>query len=140
MKRIAILVSALILAAPAFAQDKSSTREPSVNPNPNAGSESSPRSNPSASGTESPRVPTAEDRANNREAVSDATLTGKVKSALAADVGLKTVTGINVDSDKGGVVTLKGRVDSADVKKRAEAVAKKVSGVKSVKNQLEVKG
>ena len=142
MKRIAILVSALFLAAPALAQDKSSTstREPSVNPTPNAGSEPSPRSNPSASGTESPRVPTAEDRANNREAVSDATLTGKVKSALATDVGLKTVTGINVDSDKGGVVTLKGKVDSADVKKRAEAVAKKVSGVKSVKNQLEVKG
>ena len=140
MKAIAIVVSAMFIAAPAFAQDKSSTREPSVNPNPNAGSESSPRSNPSASGTESPRVPTAEDRANNREAVSDATLTGKVKSALATDVGLKTVTGINVDSDKGGVVTLKGRVDSADVKKRAEAVAKKVSGVKSVKNQLKVGG
>jgi len=141
MKRIAILVSALFLAAPAFAQDKSSTREPSVNPNPNAGSEATPRSNQGASGTESPRVPTAEDRANNREAVSDATLTGKVKSALAADVGLKTVTGINVDSDdKSGVVTLKGRVETADQKKRAEAVAKKVSGVKSVKNQLQVKG
>ena len=138
MKRIAILVSALFLAAPVLAQDKSSTREPSVNPNPNA--ESTPRSNPSASGTESPRVPTEQDRANNREAVSDATLTGKVKSALAADVGLKTVTGINVDSDKGGVVTLKGKVDSADMKKRAEAVAKQVNGVKSVKNQLEVKG
>ena len=140
MKRIAILVSALVLAAPAFAQDKSSTREPSVNPNPNTSSESSPRANPNASGTDSPRVPTAEDRAKNREAVSDTTLTGKVKSALAADVGLKTVTSINVDSEAGGVVTLKGKVDSADVKKRAEAVAKKVSGVKSVKNQLEVKG
>ena len=66
-----------------------------------------------------------------------ATLTTKVKSALAADVGLKTVTNINVDSTD-GVVTLKGKVDSADMKKRAEHVAKKVSGVKSVKNQLKV--
>ena len=141
MKRIAILVSALLIAAPAFAQDKSSTREPSVSPNPNTGSESTPRSNPSASGTESPRVPTAEDRSKNREAVSDATLTGKVKTALATDVGLKTLTGINVDSDdKAGIVTLKGKVDTAEQKKRAEAVAKKVSGVKSVKNQLTIGG
>jgi hyperosmotically inducible periplasmic protein len=139
MKAIAIVVSAMFIAAPAFAQDKSSTREPSVNPNPNTSSESTPRANPSASGTESPRVPTEQDRANNREAVSGATLTTKVKSALAADVGLKTVTGIDVDSDK-GVVTLKGKVDTADQKKRAEAVAKKVSGVKSVKNQLTVGG
>jgi len=38
------------------------------------------------------------------------------------------------------VVTLKGRVDSEDTKKRAEAVAKKVSGVTAVKNELQVKG
>jgi osmotically-inducible protein OsmY len=86
------------------------------------------------------QVPTAADRAANRDAVSNApanaTLTGKVKSALAADVGLKTLK-INVDSDK-GAVTLKGRVDSADNKKRAGDVAKKVEGVKSVKNQLRV--
>ena len=44
-----------------------------------------------------------------------------------------------IDSDK-GVVTLKGRVDSEDTKKRAEAVAKKVSGVTAVKNDLQVKG
>jgi hyperosmotically inducible periplasmic protein len=144
MKAIAIVVSALFIAAPAFAQDKadkSSTREPSVNPNPNTGSQSTPRANPSASGTDSPRVPTAEDRANNRSAVSDATLTGKVKAALATDVGLKTVTRIDVDSDdKSGIVTLKGKVENAEQKKRAEAVAKKVSGVKSVKNQLTVGG
>jgi hyperosmotically inducible periplasmic protein len=85
------------------------------------------------------KVPTAEERQENRDAVSGATLTTKVKSALAADVGLKTVTRIDVDSDK-GIVTLKGKVDTADQKKRAEAVAKKVGGVKSVKNQLTVGG
>ena len=85
-----------------------------------------------------PTAPSAEDRAKNREAVSDTTITGKVKTALAADVGLKTVTGINVDTDAGGVVTLTGKVDSADMKKRAEMVAKKVGGVKSVNNKLTV--
>ena len=139
MKRIASLVSALFLAAPAIAQDKSTTREPSTNPNPNVQSDPT-RSNSDAPAKTDSAVPTAEDRAKNREAVSDSTLTGKVKSALAADVGLKTVTSINVDSDAGGVVTLKGKVDTADQKKRAEAVAKKVSGVKSVKNQLTVGG
>ena len=139
MKRIAILVSALFLAAPAIAQDKSTTREPSTNPNPNVQSDTT-RSNSDAPAKTDSAVPTAEDRAKNREAVSDTTLTGKVKSALAADVGLKTITSINVDSEAGGVVTLKGKVDTADQKKRAEAVAKKVSGVKSVKNQLTVGG
>ena len=84
------------------------------------------------------KVPTAQERQQNREAVTDTTITGKVKTALATDVGLKTVTGINVDTDAGGIVTLSGKVDSADTKKRAGEVAKKVGGVKSVKNKLTV--
>lgn len=83
-------------------------------------------------------APTAQDRSNNREAVSDSAITGKVKTALAADVGLKTMTNVHVETDNNGVVTLKGEVTSADQKKHAGAVAKKVSGVKSVKNELKV--
>ena len=67
----------------------------------------------------------------------DATLTTKVKSALAADVGLSTLK-IDVDS-AGSTVTLKGTVDSADKKQRAEEVARKVDGVATVRNQLQVK-
>ena len=65
--------------------------------------------------------------------------TSKVHTALANDVGLKTLRRINVDSDN-GVVALKGRVDSQDTKQRAEAVAKRVSGVTAVKNELQVQG
>jgi hyperosmotically inducible protein len=87
------------------------------------------------------KLPTADERANNREKVStgasNAALTTKVKSALAKDGGARTMTNINVDSEK-GVVTLKGKVDSAELKKKAEEIAKKVDGVKSVKNQLRV--
>ena len=115
-KALAVLIPALFLATAAVAQP--------------AGDK--------APAADSPRVPTEQDRANNREAVSDAAITTKVKSALAADVGLRTVTGINVDTDAGGVVTLKGQVASDDMKKRAEQVAKKVNGVKSVKNELQV--
>src|SRR5437763_17184336 len=78
-------------------------------------------------------------RQKNNEVVSDATLTTKVHTALANDVGLRTMYSINVNSDK-GVVTLKGRVDSESTKQRAEEVAKRVSGVATVKNELRVKG
>ena len=75
--------------------------------------------------------------AEAKRATKNAALTGKVKSALAADVGLKTVE-IDVDSE-GGIVTLKGHVDSQDTRRRAEATAKKVSGVSEVRNELQAK-
>ena len=111
MKRTALLLSALLAAVPAFAQPTEKTNDQA----------------------------TEEGREKNNEVLSDAALTTKVHTALANDVGLKTMYRINVDSDK-GVVTLKGRVDSEDTKRRAEAVAKRVSGVSAVKNELQVKG
>jgi hyperosmotically inducible protein len=87
------------------------------------------------------KLPSAEERAGNRREVSKsaagAALTTKVKTALATDAGLRTMTSIDVDSAD-GVVTLKGKVASAEMKKKAEAVAKKVEGVKRVKNELRV--
>ncbi len=82
---------------------------------------------------------TEQGRQQNTELANDAFLTTKVHTALANDVGLRTMYSINVDSDK-GVVTLKGRVDSDATRRRAEEVAKRVSGVTSVKNELQVKG
>jgi hyperosmotically inducible protein len=110
MKRTALFLSALLAAVPAFAQPTEKTNDQA----------------------------TEEGRQKNNELAQDAALTSKVHTALANDVGLKTLR-INVDSDK-GVVTLKGRVDSEDTKRRAEAVAKRVNGVTAVKNQLQVKG
>jgi len=111
-KALAVLIPSLFLATAAFAQDKSST--------------------------DKMHTPTAEDREHNRDAVSDSAITGKVKTALAADVGLKTMTNVHVETNNDGVVTLKGEVTSSDQKKHAGDVAKKVSGVKSVKNELTV--
>jgi len=81
---------------------------------------------------------TEQGRQQNTQYAKDSALTTKVHTALANDVGMKTLTKINVDSEK-GVVTLKGEVDSAETKRRAEEVAKRVSGVTSVKNELKVK-
>ena len=61
----------------------------------------------------------------------------KVRGALALVDDLRDST-INVDVDK-NVVTLRGTVPGADQKKKAEDAAKKVDGVKSVSNKLEVK-
>jgi hyperosmotically inducible protein len=82
---------------------------------------------------------TEEGRATNTQYVSDSTLTSKVHTALANDVGMRTLHSINVDSNQ-GVVTLKGVVDSEDTRQRAESVAKRVNGVSAVKNELRVKG
>ena len=71
------------------------------------------------------------------EGIEDGWIHFKVRAALAAVDDLRDST-INVDVDK-NVVTLRGTVPGADHKKKAEDAAKKVDGVKSVSNKLEVK-
>jgi len=131
-----ILIAAAALAFPVYAQQKQDT----TLPNAQERAENREKVQDKVDATKE-KLPTAEERAKNRETVSSgaagAALTTKVKSALASDAGLSTMTNIDVDS-KDGVVTLKGKVDSADMKKKAGDIAKKVSGVKSVKNELKV--
>jgi hyperosmotically inducible periplasmic protein len=71
------------------------------------------------------------------EVIDDSVITGKVKTALIADSTTKAHQ-INVET-KGGVVQLSGFVDNAAAKSAATSVAKSVSGVKDVKNELSVK-
>jgi osmotically-inducible protein OsmY len=72
------------------------------------------------------------------EFTSDAALTAKVKSAIATDVGARTAAAINIETYR-GVVQLTGFVNSPDQAERAEAAAKKVDGVRSVKNDVRIK-
>jgi hyperosmotically inducible protein len=69
--------------------------------------------------------------------VDDLKITAQVKSQLASDVGLSSIPNIDVNSTN-GVVTLSGQVDSADIKARAEAVAKKVPKVVRVVDNLQI--
>ena len=64
-------------------------------------------------------------------------ITAKVKAAIMEDPALK-VFDINVETFKDGV-QLSGFVNSAEIKSRASVVAGRVSGVKSVKNDLIIK-
>jgi hyperosmotically inducible protein len=137
MKTLIAAAVAAAFALPAYAQQRNDTTLPSAQER--AQNREAVRNQADKA---EDKLPSAEERAQNRERVSStassAALTTKVKTALASDVGLRTMTNINVDSDD-GVVTLKGKVTTAEAKKRAEEVAKKVDGVKSVKNQLTVR-
>ena len=71
------------------------------------------------------------------EYVDDTVITGKVKAAIFNEPTLKSAE-INVETFK-GVVQLSGFVTSAAAESTAVAVAGKVGGVKSVKNDMRLK-
>ncbi|QJR14310.1 BON domain-containing protein [Usitatibacter palustris] len=68
------------------------------------------------------------------QSIDDATITTKVKEAIAADPLLKDVK-VTVDTNN-AVVILNGTAPAADVIARAVAVARAVPGVKSVTNVI----
>lgn len=67
-------------------------------------------------------------------AIDDTEITAKVKAAILAESGLKTLQ-ISVDTVK-GVVTLSGSVDTRPHRDMAKALAGAVSGVSRVRNDL----
>lgn len=70
-------------------------------------------------------------------AMEDTEITAKVKAAIFAEPGLKTLQ-ISVDTVN-GVVTLSGSVDSLASSNSAKALAGAVSGVTKVENRLALK-
>jgi len=71
------------------------------------------------------------------DAISDTTLTAKVKTALIAEPGIKS-TAIDV-STKDAVVTLTGTVESSTERAKARMIAENVQGVKNVVDNLTLK-
>jgi osmotically-inducible protein OsmY len=90
-----------------------------------------------AAATERAADKTANAVAKTGDKMDDATITAKVKTALMAEPGLKSLD-INVDT-RDNNVTLAGTVGSAELKQRATQIAQKIEGVKSVSDQLVVK-
>jgi hyperosmotically inducible protein len=143
-----IAVAALAVLLPGC--DNTANSNVTTNRNANANAVATATPTPVAN-TNSNRAPTrSEYEANkeryNREAkesgrkvgtgANDTWLWIKTRFDLAAADDLRDST-INVDVDN-DIVTLSGTVASAAQKTRAEAVAKAVEGVKSVRNQLKV--
>ena len=77
-------------------------------------------------------------RSHPPESGSDAALSAKVKTAIATDVGARAAGSLNVET-YGGVVELSGFADSEQQATRAAQAAKKVQGVRSVRNEIRVK-
>lgn len=72
------------------------------------------------------------------QVVDDAAITAQVKAALAADPDLSALK-INVDTTQ-GAVKLKGEVKTIALRRKADALAAGIKGVKSVDNQLVITG
>ena len=70
-------------------------------------------------------------------AADDAAITAKVKAAILAEPGLKSLS-INVDT-KNATVTLSGNVASDNLRDRAKQIAMSTDGVKNVVDNLTVK-
>jgi osmotically-inducible protein OsmY len=81
-------------------------------------------------------APTAK-REGTGEYIDDAMITTKVKTALAADPDVKA-TEVKVETFKGDV-QLSGFVSSPESVQKAIEIARKVPGVRGVKNDMVVK-
>jgi hyperosmotically inducible periplasmic protein len=82
-----------------------------------------------------PPAPAVEKRRDDK--VIDPMVTAKVKTKFAADDLVKAHT-INVDTDRDGVVTLRGTVPSEAAHVRAIEITKMTDGVRKVNDQLKV--
>ena len=80
-------------------------------------------------------TPTRTEKA--KENIGDAMITAKIKTEFAKDKAVSAMN-INVDTDNKGAVTLKGTAKSKEEAAKAESIAKGVSGVTSVKNEIQV--
>jgi hyperosmotically inducible periplasmic protein len=67
--------------------------------------------------------------------VKNSPITTKVKNQLESD---RSLSGIEVETDKHGEVWLSGSVDSKDLADRAVSIAKDTQGVKAVHDYIEV--
>jgi hypothetical protein len=151
-RRIEGIILIAALAVLVVGCDNQANNNRTVNANANGNANTVATSTPVVNAnTNTRRAPTREEYERdkeryNREAresgrtvgsgLNDGWLWVKTRFDLAAADDLRDST-INVDVDN-AVVTLTGTVASAAQKARAEAVAKSVEGVKSVKNQLKV--
>ena len=78
------------------------------------------------------------DRASGRAFVKDSVITTKIKAKMAEEKP-STLVKVSVDTDKSGIVVLSGTAKSQFDKDRAESIARNVSGVKMVENNILIK-
>lgn len=93
--------------------------------------------NGSLSENEYANYKSAEQQKETKRVAKDSAITSKIKSKYLLEKNFKSLD-VSVET-KDGVVVLSGFVDNESTKTRAEQIAAKVKGVKSVSNGLVVK-
>jgi len=78
----------------------------------------------------------AESKGGAGQEIKDSWITSKTKTALVTDGRVKARR-IKVET-QGGVVTLRGKVGSGEERNAAEEITKRIDGVRSVRNTLEI--
>ncbi len=78
------------------------------------------------------------DRSSPGAFVKDSVITAKIKAELA-EQKVSSLLHIRVDTDKKGVVVLKGTAETQDAADQAVKIARGVDGVTSVKSNIRVK-
>ena len=84
-----------------------------------------------------PRTDSDTDRNKPATFIKDSAITTKIKAKLAAE-HLGSVANISVDTDKNGVVWMKGTVKDQAELDQALRIAQNTEGVKTVKNGLKI--
>ena len=78
------------------------------------------------------------DRSSPKAFVKDSIITTKIKAELFEE-RMSSLLHIRVDTDRKGVVVLSGTADSQDAADKAVSIARKVKGVTSVQNKIQIK-
>ncbi len=78
------------------------------------------------------------DRSSPKAFVKDSIITTKIKAELFEE-RMSSLLHIRVDTDKKGVVVLSGTAESQSAADKAVSIARKVKGVTSVQNNIQIK-
>jgi hyperosmotically inducible protein len=78
------------------------------------------------------------DRSSPKAFVKDSIITTKIKAELFEE-RMSSLLKIKVDTDKKGVVVLSGTAERQSVADKAVSIARKVKGVTSVQNNIQIK-
>jgi osmotically-inducible protein OsmY len=120
----AVLLGALLLPVAAYSADKPASASPSS-------------ANETASASDAKDRPVRQGRRSSQP-IDDSVITTKVKALLAKD---KLMSALNIEVKTiDGVVELGGEAKSRQEAAKAVSIARKVKGVKSVKNMISVAG
>lgn len=90
-------------------------------------------------GDDRPLAGSARTTSTSGTSAADTRLASEVQRAIANDTALSyDARNVSV-SARGGQVTLRGKVSSAEEKRRVEDIARRCAGVSSVNNELDVR-